>query len=66
MRDLMIEMIKTKLLEKFTCYFYSGEIYNFTEIKLYDDKTVISCYECHKTVESGKEMYYSKMLGIVT
>lgn len=59
----MTEPLKTKFLEKSICYYCGEDIHNHKSSKLFDGRTVKSCFECHDTVESGKRNYYSKNGG---
>jgi len=54
-------MLNTKFLEKSICYFCGDTIYNYKLFTLYDGRHVNSCFECHDTVKTGREMYYRRM-----
>ncbi|MDH5431256.1 MAG: hypothetical protein OEW78_05160 [Nitrosopumilus sp.] len=57
----MDDEIKSRFLKRETqCYFCGDTLHNFTTEKLADGRIVTSCYECHRTVELGKQHYYSK------
>lgn len=54
----MSEKLKTKFLEKSTCYYCGEDIYNYELSELFDDRIVKSCFPCYDTVEVGKIIYY--------
>ena len=60
----MIDKIKSTFLkEENRCYFCGDAIHNFTTEKLFDGRVVISCYDCYKSIEEGKKLYYAKTNG---
>lgn len=56
----MSKTLKTKFLEKSTCYYCGEIIHNYELSELFYGRIVKSYFECHETVEIGKANYYSK------
>ena len=62
---MMIEKIKSKFLKnEFVCYFCNDKLHQFTEIKLFDNRIIPSCFECFKTNQEGLEIYREKTEGV--
>ncbi len=59
----MNKTLKRKFFEKSTCYYCGEDIHNYELSKLFDGRIVKACFECHDTVEIGKNNYHSKNGG---
>lgn len=53
--------IETGFLDKDICYFCSDEIYNHEMVKLFDGRSVKSCFECNDTLQLGLKIYHNKL-----
>lgn len=58
---MKIKTLKTKFLEKSTCYICGEGIYNYELNELFDGRIVKSCFECYITFEIGKMEYYCNL-----
>ena len=61
----MYDEIKSTFLKGLiVCYFCNDDIHNFETENLFDGRIVTACYECYRTLEIGKELYFSRINGV--